>query len=197
MDSYAKPLENLIKEFMKLPSVGPKSAQRMAFHFIRKPYTDIERFSNTLLALKDIRECSICCNYSQYEICPICSNQQRDHDLVCVVADFRDLAAIENSGGYTGTYHVLGGLISPMDGISPEDLSINKLLNRISSVKEVILATNPTVPGETTALYILRQIRAFSDVKISRIAYGLPVGANLEYADGITILRAIEGRKEL
>ena len=195
MDSFTRPLEVLIKEFMKMPSVGPKSAQRMAFHFLNRPFSEIEKMCNALRDLTKIKPCNICFNYTENELCNICSDKKRDSGVICVVSDFRDLAAIEKSGNYRGVYHVLGGLISPMDGIGPDNINIPSLLKKALTAEEIILAVNPTVNGETTALYILRQIRELSDVKISRIAYGIPIGSNLEYTDGITISRAIEGRR--
>ncbi len=197
MDVFAKPLEALIREFMKMPSVGPKSAQRMAFYFMNQPFSEIEKMCRALKDLENIRSCSLCFNFSEDNLCPVCSDPSRDSGLICVVSDFRDLAAIERSGNYKGVYHVLGGLISPMDGIGPEELTIRPLLDRAAKASEIILATNPTVNGETTALFILRQLRMNSEVKVTRIAYGIPVGANLEYADGITISRAIEGRRNI
>ena len=195
MSSFARPLEVLIKEFMKMPSVGPKSAQRMAFYFLNRPLSEIDKLCAALKDLNKIKTCEICFNFSEENICPICKDISRDKTLICAVSDFRDLAAIEKTGNYKGVYHVLGGLISPMDGIGPNELKIDSLIKKALNAQEIILATNPTVNGETTALYILRQIRVLSDVKISRIAYGIPVGANLEYADGVTISRAIEGRR--
>lgn len=195
MDLFTRPLEVLIKEFMKMPSVGPKSAQRMAFHFLNRPFSEIEKLCTALKDLVKIKPCKICFNYTEEELCPVCSDKSRNSSIVCVVSDFRDLAAIEKSGNYNGVYHVLGGLISPMDGIGPEDLNIISLLEKIGAAEEIILAVNPTVNGETTSLYILRKIREISDIKVSRIAYGVPVGSNLEYTDGITISRAIEGRR--
>jgi len=195
MELFARPLEVLIKEFMKMPSVGLKSAQRMAFYFLSRPFSEIDKLCGALKDLDKIKKCNICFNFSENDICPICNDVSRDKNIICVVSDFRDLAAIERSGNYKGVYHVLGGLISPMDGVGPNELEIDSLIKRALNAQEIILATNPTVNGETTALYILRQIRILSEVKISRIAYGIPVGANLEYADEITISKAMEGRK--
>ena len=184
---------------MKLPSVGPKSAQRLAFHFANTDKKDIDKLCKALIGIKEkLFKCSICGNFSESKICNICSDQARKNDTICIVGDFRDLLAIEKSRAYKGKYHVLGGLISPSDGIGPENLNIKSLENRLENdeIKELIIATNPNVNGETTALYIAKMFSNY-DVKITRIAYGLPVGYNLEYADDITISRAIIGRREI
>lgn len=196
--SFAKPVENLIRELMKLPSVGPKSAQRLAFHFIERDKTEIETLCRALRDVKyKLRVCSVCGNLSEEEVCPVCRDSSRDRSMICVVSDVGDLTAIEKAGTYKGLYHVLGGLISPIDGIGPEDLNIDSLKNRVlAGTSELIIATNPTVNGETTALYIARAFSG-SGVKITRIAYGLPVGYSLEYADEITLSRAIAGRREI
>lgn len=194
----ARPVENLISEFMKLPSVGQKSAQRLAYHFIGRSRDEIERLCRALIEVKDrICECRECGNLSEKPVCPICSNPSRDRNSICAVADFRDVAAIEKTGAYRGLYFVLGGLISPMEGVGPANLRFGLLKEKIDKgfSGEVIIATNPTVNGETTALYIVRLL-AGTGVKVSRLAYGLPVGASLEYADEITLSRAIAGRKE-
>lgn len=193
----ARPVENLIREFMKLPSVGPKSAQRLAYHFINGRGADIDKLCSALRDVRDnLQECRECGNVSEGSVCPVCSNPARDRNSICVVADFRDIAAIEKTGSYRGLYFVLGGLISPLEGVGPESLRIDRLRRKIEGgfSGELIIATDPTVNGETTALYI---VRAFSDlnVRMSRLAYGLPVGCSLEYADEITLSRAIAGRK--
>ncbi len=197
MDSFARPLEIIIKEFMKLPSVGPKSARRMAFHFACLPHSELEAIAGAVLALKNIKECPVCHNYSEESLCRICSDASRDSGTICVISDFRDLHAVESAGNYKGVYHILGGLISPYEGIGPDELNIADLIVRAADASEVIIATNPDVNGETTALYILREIRKISQVTVSRIAYGVPAGSHLEYADGVTISKAIEGRKRI
>lgn len=199
MEVYEKPVERLIREFMKMPTVGPKTAQRLAFFIIKSPKSEVEKFCAALMEAKEkIGFCRKCFNLSESSLCRVCASEKRDKQLVCVVADFKDLAAIERSGEYRGVYHVLGGLISPIEGIGPDELRIRELLERIKeeSVREVILATNPNVNGEATALYIFKVLSS-TGVKITRIAYGLPVGAHLEFADDITLARSLEGRKEL
>lgn len=199
MEVFAKSLEKLIREFTKMPSVGPKSAQRLAFHFVRQSREEAENLCRALMEMKDkIKECSRCHNLAEEELCLICASPSRKPETLCVVSDFRDLAAIERTGRYRGVYHVLGGLISPMDGIGPEDLHIASIAGRIEKegIEEVIFATSPTINGETTALYIMRLIQGL-DVRMTRIAYGIPVGGNLEYADDMTLSRAIEGRQQL
>lgn len=196
---YTKPLAALIECFQKLPGVGPKSAQRLALHLLKMPQSEVERFANALLnAKKTIRCCEVCFNMSEHSPCEICSSSKRDGSTICVVAETKDLIAIEKTNEYHGVYHVLQGLISPMDGIGAEDIRIKELLTRAASenVKEVILAISPSIEGETTSLYINKLLSTFG-VKVTRIAFGLPVGADLEYADEITLIRAIEGRREL
>ena len=199
LNNIAEPLEDLIIELMKLPSVGPKSAQRLAFHFANTDKKDIDKLCQALIGIKEkLFKCSICGNFSESKICNICADKSRTNDIICVVGDFRDLIAIEKSHAYKGKYHILGGLISPSDGIGPENLNIKSLEDRVENgeVKELIIATNPNVNGETTALYLAKNISKYG-IKITRIAYGLPVGYNLEYADDITISRAIIGRREI
>ncbi len=199
IEKIAEPLEDLIIELMKLPSIGPKSAQRLAFHFANTDKKDIDKLCHALIGIKEkLFKCSICGNFSESKICKICSDKSRINDIICVVGDFRDLIAIEKSHAYKGKYHILGGLISPSDGIGPENLNINSLEDRIKNgqIKELIIATNPNVNGETTALYLAKIMSKYK-IKMTRIAYGLPVGYNLEYADDITISRAIIGRREI
>ncbi len=199
MEVYEKSVERLIREFMKMPTVGPKTAQRLAFFIIRSPKAEVEKFCAALREVKEkVGFCSRCFNLSEGTLCRICANEKRDKHTVCVVADFKDLAAIERSGEYRGVYHVLGGLISPIEGIGPDELKIRELQKRVvhDDVREVILATNPNVNGEATALYISKMLGG-TGIRITRIAYGLPVGAHLEFADDITLSRALEGRKEL
>ncbi len=196
---YPKSIASLIEHFQKFPSVGPKSAQRMAFYLLRMPISEVEKFAQSMIdAKKNTRTCEICFNLSATSPCEICSSPQRDKSIICVVAETKDLIAIEKTNEYKGLYHVLQGLISPMDGIGADDIRIKELLNRLTNteIKEVILALSPSVEGEATSLYLSKLIKPFG-IKISRIAFGLPVGADLEYADEITIAKAIEGRREL
>ena len=194
---YPKSIASLIEHFQKFPSVGPKSAQRMAFYLLRMPISEVEKFAQSMIdAKKNTRTCEICFNLSATSPCEICSSPQRDKSIICVVAETKDLIAIEKTNEYKGLYHVLQGLISPMDGIGADDIRIKELLNRLTNteIKEVILALSPSVEGEATSLYLSKLIKPFG-IKISRIAFGLPVGADLEYADEITIAKAIEGRR--
>lgn len=196
---YPKSIASLIEHFQKFPSVGPKSAQRMAFYLLRMPKSEVEKFAQSMLDAKEnTKTCEICFNLSSTSPCEICTSPQRDKSTICVVTETKDLIAIEKTNEYKGLYHVLQGLISPMDGIGADDIRIKELLNRLTdeNVKEVILALSPSVEGEATSLYLNKLIKPFG-IKISRIAFGLPVGADLEYADEITIAKAIEGRREL
>ncbi|MDR1168014.1 MAG: recombination mediator RecR [Heliobacteriaceae bacterium] len=196
---YPKSIAVLIEHFQKFPSIGPKSAQRMAFYLLRMPENEIQRFAQAMIeAKKNTRTCEICFNLSTSSPCEICTSTRREREIICVVAETKDLIAIEKTNEYKGLYHVLQGLISPMDGIGADDIRIKELLNRLTddAVKEVILALNPSVEGEATSLYLSKLIKPFG-IKISRIAFGLPAGADLEYADEITIAKAIEGRREM
>lgn len=196
---YPKSIAALIEQFQKFPSVGPKSAQRMAFYLLRMPKSDVENFARAVIEAKEkTKTCEICYNISSASPCEICSSTSRDRSVICVVAESKDLIAIEKTNEYKGLYHVLQGLISPIDGIGAEDIRIKELLNRLTDelVKEVILAISPSVEGEATSLYLTRLIKPFG-IKVSRIAFGLPVGADIEYADEITIAKAIEGRREI
>ena len=196
---YPKSIAALIEQFQKFPSVGPKSAQRMAFFLLRMHKADVEKFATTILEAKEnTKTCEICFNISTSSPCEICSSSQRDKSIICVVSESKDLIAIEKTNEYKGQYHVLQGLIAPMDGIGANDIRIKELLNRLTdeNVKEVILALSPSVEGEATSLYLTKLIKPFG-IKVSRIAFGLPVGADLEYADEITIAKAIEGRHEI
>lgn len=196
---YPKSIATLIEHFQKFPSVGPKSAQRMAFYMLRMPESEVQKFAQAIIeAKKNTRTCEICFNLSSTSPCEICTNPKRDRSIICVVAETKDLIAIEKTNEFKGLYHVLQGLISPMDGIGADDIRIKELLNRLTSdeVKEVILALPPSVEGEATSLYLTKLIKPFG-ITISRIAFGLPVGADLEYADEITIAKAIEGRREI
>ncbi len=190
-------LQKLIEQFQKMPSVGAKSAQRMAFYVLGLTEDEAREFSESIIeAHEKIHKCSVCCNLTEKELCNVCDNPARDRSLICVVEDPRDVIAIEKTHEYKGTYHVLHGAISPMNGIGPEQLTIKELLSRMNTdeVQEVIMATNPTVEGEATAMYISRLLKPMG-VKVTRLAYGVPVGADLEYADEITLLRALEGRQ--
>ena len=196
---YPKSIASLIEHFQKFPSVGPKSAQRMAFYLLRMPISEVEKFAQSMIdAKQNTKTCEICFNLSATTPCEICSSTSRDKSTICVVAETKDLIAIEKTNEYKGQYHVLQGLISPMDGIGADDIRIKELLARLTdeNVKEIILALSPSVEGEATSLYLNKLIKPFG-IKISRIAFGLPVGADLEYADEITIAKAIEGRREI
>ncbi len=192
-------LETLVEQFRKIPSVGNKTAQRMAFHVLDLPEKEAEEFAEAILnAHKKIHRCSVCHNLTENELCGICNNPRRDKSTVCVVEDPRVVMTVEHSREYNGVYHVLHGVISPMNGIGPEQLTIKSLVERVASgeIAEVIMATNPTVEGDTTAMYISKLLKPF-EVKVTRLAYGIPVGADIEFADDITLLRALEGRREL
>lgn len=196
---YPKSIATLIEHFQKFPSVGPKSAQRMAFYMLRMPESEVQKFAQAIIeAKRNTRTCEICFNLSSTSPCEICTDPKRDRSIICIVAETKDLIAIEKTNEFKGLYHVLQGLISPMDGIGADDIRIKELLNRLTldEVKEVILALPPSVEGEATSLYLTKLIKPFG-IKISRIAFGLPVGADLEYADEITIAKAIEGRREI
>lgn len=196
---YPKSIANLIEQFCKFPSIGPKSAQRMAFFLLRMPLSDVEKFATAILEAKEnTKTCEICFNISSDSPCPICSSLHRDKSTICVISESKDLIAIEKTNEYKGLYHVLQGLISPLDGIGAEDIRIKELLNRLTdeNIQEVILALSPSVEGEATSLYLTKLIKPFG-IKVSRIAFGLPVGADLEFADEITIAKAIEGRHEI
>lgn len=196
---YPKSIASLIEHFQKFPSVGPKSAQRMAFYLLRMPKSEVEKFAQSMIEAKEnTKTCEICFNLSSSSPCEICLSTLRDKSTICVVSETKDLIAVEKTNEYKGLYHVLQGLISPMDGIGADDIRIKELLSRLTDekVKEVILALSPSVEGEATSLYLSKLIKPFG-IKISRIAFGLPVGADLEYADEITIAKAIEGRREL
>ena len=199
MENYSEPIDRLINEFSKLPGVGRKTAQRLAFHVINMSENDVMGLSKALIDVKqEIKYCSVCCNISDSDICPICSNNHRDSSIICVVEDPRDVAAMERTKDFNGKYHVLNGVISPLDGIGPDMLNIKELISRLGDgiVKEIIMATNPTIEGEATAMYISRLVKPMG-IKVTRIAHGLPVGGDLEYADDVTISKALEGRREI
>ena len=198
MDYYSSQISRLIEEFSKLPGIGPKSAQRLAFHIINRPIEEVKSLSDAIIEAKEhVRYCKPCYTLTDSELCPICSNPQRDASTIMVVENTRDLAAYEKTGKYEGVYHVLHGAISPMLGIGPNDIKLKELIQRLQGdVKEVIIATNSSLEGETTAMYISKLIKP-TGIKVSRIASGVPVGGDLEYIDQVTLLRALEGRVEL
>ena len=199
MAYYAAPIARLLEELERLPGIGPKSAQRLAYHILRGDSEAAERLADAIVEVKQsIRFCSRCFNFAETDLCDICADPQRDASAICVVEEPRDVVAIERTGEFRGTYHVLQGAISPIDGIGPEQLRVRELVDRVSGgeVTEVILATNPNVEGETTALYIARLLKPLS-IKVTRIASGLPVGGDLEYADEVTLGRALEARREM
>ena len=199
MEYFSPALAKLIDQFERLPGIGRKTAQRLAFYMLSQPETRCREFAEALTeAKRTIHYCSDCQNLTSEEKCPICLSPTRDKTTICVVEDPRDLVALERTGEYKGTYHVLHGAISPMDGIGPDDLKIKELLRRLNEgeVKEVIMATNPDVEGEATAMYVSRLIKPMG-IKVTRLAYGIPVGGELEYADESTLARAMEGRCEL
>ena len=199
MKHYAPPLEKLIEQFERLPGVGHKSAQRLAFHVLSMNKADAEAFAQAILDAKTaIKTCSVCMNLTEGDKCPICSDESRDSSTICVVTDPKDLIAIERTREYHGLYHVLHGVISPLSGIGPEDIRIRELLERaaMEETKEIILATNPDTEGETTAMYIARLLKPFG-LRITRLVYGMPVGGHLEFSDQKTLSMAIEGRREV
>ena len=199
MEYFPAPLEKLVEQFARLPGIGGKSAQRLAFYVLGLPVEEAQEFADAIVsAKKNVTCCPVCRNFTAGGLCPICASPKRDQSLICVVADPRDVAAIERSREYGGTYHVLHGVISPMNHVGPDDLAIKPLLDRIArgGVREVIMATNPDTEGEATAMYVARLLKPF-EVKVTRLAYGIPVGGHLEFADDATVMRALEGRTEL
>ena len=198
MDFYSKTVNQLIEELSRLPGIGAKSAQRLAFHILNMPKEQVEELSSAILdAKQNVRYCKECCTLTDKEICPICASSERDHKVIMVVENTRDMAAYEKTGKYNGVYHVLHGAISPMLGIGPGDIKLKELMERLQKdVDEVIIATNSSLEGETTAMYISKLIKP-TGIKESRIASGVPVGGDLEYIDEVTLLRALEGRTEL
>lgn len=199
MDYYAAPVAKLIEELSKLPGVGQKTAQRLAFHILDAPPQQAENLARSIVfARRNIKHCSVCCNMTDTDPCRICASEKRDKSVICVMENPRDVVAMEKTREYKGLYHVLHGAISPMEDIGPEDIRIKELLLRLQddTVKEVILATNPTIEGEATAMYISRIIKPLG-IKTTRIAHGIPVGGDLEYADEVTLVKAMEGRREL
>ncbi len=201
MQFFAPPVERLIEEFAKLPGIGQKTAQRLAFYIMNQPKEVAQNFAQALLDAKtNVYTCKICQNLTDSEICPICKNPARDRSIICVVTDPKDVIAFERTREFRGLYHVLHGTISPLNGVGPDDIRIKDLLKRVADenedVKEVIIATNPDTEGEATAMYLSRILRPFG-IKITRLAYGMPVGGHLEYVDEVTLMRALEGRREI
>ena len=192
-------LQELTDQFAKLPGIGGKTAQRLAFYVLNLPMEEAEAFADAIItAKKAIHTCPICQNLTDREVCPICEDEMRDKQVICVVAEPRDVVAMERSREFTGVYHVLHGVISPLNHVTQDDIRIRELLMRVGSgeVREVIMATNPDTEGEATAMYISRLLRPM-EVKVTRLAYGVPVGSQLEYADEVTLSRALEGRQEI
>ena len=199
MSYYSPSIEKLIESFEKLPSIGHKTAVRLAFHMLDLSKEDTDEFINSIINAKaKLKYCSNCFNISDTDPCPICSSPKRDNSIICVVEDVRDIMAMERTHEFKGVYHVLHGTISPMNGIGPEDIKIKELLNRIgqNDIREIIIATNPRVEGEATAIYLSKIIKPLG-IKVTRIAHGIPVGGDLEYTDEATLSRALEGRREL
>ena len=198
MDYYSNQVTQLIEELGKLPGIGPKSAGRLAFHIINMPQDQVKKLSDTIISAKtNVHYCKECCTLTDNEICPICASDKRDHSTIMVVENTRDLMAYEKTGKYEGVYHVLHGAISPMLGIGPDDIRLKELMARLQGdVKELIIATNSSLEGETTAMYISKLVKP-TGIKVSKIASGVPVGGDLEYIDEVTLLRALEGRTEI
>lgn len=191
------PLALAAEQFAKLPGVGIKTAQRLAYYMLNLPAEEVDEFASALVkARRGVQLCKCCQNFTDRDLCELCSDDSRDKDIICVVESPKDVSAFERSGGYDGSYHVLHGLLSPMDGITAENLKIKELMSRLATAKEVIMATNPTVEGEATAVYIGRLIKPMG-IKVSRLAYGLPAGSALEFADDVTLQKALENRNEL
>ncbi len=198
MDLYSGHINKLIEELAALPGIGSKSAQRLAFHLINMPQDKVDRLANVMMeAKRNVRYCRECWTLTDQEVCPVCANERRNHRLIMVVENTRDLAAYEKTGKYEGVYHVLHGAISPMMGVGPSDIKLKELMERLQGdVEEVIIATNSSLEGETTAMYISKLIKP-TGIRVTRIASGVPVGGDLEYIDEVTLLRALEGRVEL
>jgi recombination protein RecR len=193
---YPQPLADLISNLARLPGIGPKTAGRLAFYLLQQPQVSEDLAKSIVVANREIKKCSICSNYTDEDPCEICQNTGRDQAAICVVEHPRDVVSLEKTREYKGLYHVLHGALSPMDGIGPEQLTVNLLLKRLDGVKEVVMAMNPTMEGEATALYLAQLLKPLG-IKVTRIAHGLPVGGDIEYADEVTIARALEGRRQL
>ena len=199
MQFFPAALQNLADQFARLPGIGGKTAQRLAFHVLSLPLEDAQEFAQAIVDAKQtVKSCPVCQNLTDRELCPICADPQRDGSVICVVAEPKDVIALERSREFNGTYHVLHGVISPLNHVTQDDIKIRELLRRVASgeVREVIMATNPDTEGEATAMYISRLLRPM-EVKVTRLAYGVPVGSQLEYADEVTLSRALEGRQEI
>ena len=199
MAFFPASFEELIDRFAALPGIGRKSAQRLAFHVLALPEGEAEAFAETILrARRTVHTCPVCQNLTDGEICAVCADDRRDKSVICVVAEARDVASLERSREYNGVYHVLHGVLSPMSHIGPDDIRISELVKRVAEgdVKEVIMATNPDTEGDATAMYIARLLKPF-DVRVTRLAYGIPVGSNLEFTDDATLVRALEGRRDM
>lgn len=199
MQYFPTALQELADQFARLPGIGGKTAQRLAFHVLELPLADAQSFADAILAAKkEVHTCPVCQNLTDRELCPICDDDTRDHSQICVVAEPKDVIAMERSREFSGVYHVLHGVISPLNRVTQDDIKIRELLLRVGStpVREVIMATNPDTEGEATAMYISRLLRPM-EVKVTRLAYGVPVGSQLEYADEVTLSRALEGRQEI
>lgn len=199
MRYFPAALERLTEQFAKLPGIGGKTAQRLAFHLLSLSQEEAQEFANAIIEAKqELHLCPCCCNLTDRELCPICEDDSRDHGLICVVADPKDVIAMERAREFTGVYHVLHGVISPLNHVGPDDLCVRELLARVGrgDVREVIMATNPDTEGEATAMYLSRLLRPM-EVRVTRLAYGIPVGSQLEYADEVTLLRALEGRRDI
>ena len=199
MEKYTKSMSKLIQALKKMPGLGPKSAERIAFHILRLPHQEAKALAYSILKVKEsIKFCKICANLSEEDSCAICSNPQRDKSIICVIEQPTDIIAIEKSNAFNGLYHVLGGALSPLDGVGPENLRIRELIARIrtTKAKEIIIATDSDSEGETTALYLSRLLKK-EKINVTRIAYGLPMGSNLEYADQVTLAKALKGRNPI
>ncbi|GAB6172602.1 recombination mediator RecR [Paradesulfitobacterium aromaticivorans] len=194
--NYPQPLADLISSLARLPGIGPKTAGRLAFYLLQEPETAQALAQSIMKAKEKIKRCSVCSNFTEHDPCALCQSERRDRTVLCIVEHPRDVAALEKTGEFKGLYHVLQGVLSPLEGIGPEQLTVQQLLRRLEGVQEVIMAVNPTVEGEATALYLARLLKPLG-LKVTRIAHGLPVGGDLEYADEVTIARALEGRRSL
>lgn len=197
MQPFSDSISKLIDEFSKFPGIGRKTASRLAFHVLKLPKKEVISIVNAMIKVKErVKYCSVCYNMTEKDPCEICSNPERDNTTICVVEEPADVFAFEKTNQYKGLYHVLGGVISPMEGIEPENLKIKELLNRLKNIKEVIIATNPSVEGETTTIYLTKLLKP-KGIKVSRIARGVPMGSDLEFTDAVTLTRALEGRVSL